>query len=193
MAGACLNLQLRQKKRLTLLEATGQQKGENRFLSCVEVEKLRPHFHLVVIGEMHIATVSLPGLSDCDLFQMQAPGVDEIKGKDLGEGLRIEAAKGQTVLVDIEDSPRTSAGDHEEINIAQSLTFSSLTEEYWWQVMLDAQVIHEKPPKNWQGKGGAAWWFALGRLFVHGEGTGTDKFLSQGRRIVAVVEQKGLQ
>jgi hypothetical protein len=28
---------------------------------------------------------------------------------------------------------------------------------------------------------------------VHREGTGTDKFLSQGRWIVAVVEQKGLQ
>jgi hypothetical protein len=142
---------------------------------------------------MYIATVSLPGLSDRDLFQMQAPGVDDIKGKDFREGLRIEAAKGQTVLVDIEDSPRTSAGDHDEIDLAQSLTFSSLTEEHWWQVVLDAQLIHENPPKYWPGQDGAAYWFALGRLFVHGEGTGTDKFLSQGRWIVAVVEQKGLQ
>jgi hypothetical protein len=107
--------------------------------------------------------------------------------------LRIEAAKGKPVLVDIKDPARTSAGNHEEIDLAQSLTFSSLTEENWWQVVLDAQVIHENPPEYWQGQGGAACWFVLGRLFVHREGTGTGKFLSQGHWVVAVVEQKGLQ
>jgi hypothetical protein len=59
--------------------------------------------------------------------------------------------------------------------------------------VLDAQLIHDNPPKYWQEQGGTACWFALGRLFVHGKGKGTDKFLSQGRWIVAVVEQKGLQ
>lgn len=142
-----LNLLRWMEKHTTLLEAICRQKGKDRFLSRREIEKHRPDFHLELSGEMYITTVSLPGLSNRCLLQMQPSGVDDIKGKDLGKGLRIKATEGQSVHVDIEDSPRTSAGDHEEIDLAQSRTFSSLTEENWWQVVLDAQVIHEKPPQ----------------------------------------------